>query len=256
MTESVGIRLKKARLEKGLSLEEVQKKTKIHLSVLKAIEEDTLINISSIYMKGFLKIYSKFLGLDPKGYLPDSKEPPASQILAAAGIQKSPSFFESTSIRLKSWRPNKKIKLGIIYALGFILTAILLFNLGKAISYRLSRSRHSAKIQKTKPSLKPKETKPQEIIPVKPAISSSIRLGVLAREDCWLSLKLDGRTVFSSVLKKGKSETWQAKERIEITLNKPGAVDLIVNGERISPLAKKEKGRKLIVITREGIKIQ
>ena len=55
--ESPGARLKKIRLEKGISLEEVHKKTRIHLDLLKAIEEDSLINLSPVYTKGFLKIY-------------------------------------------------------------------------------------------------------------------------------------------------------------------------------------------------------
>ena len=42
MTDSAGEKIKSARLQKGLSLEEVHKKTKIHLNILKAIEEDSL----------------------------------------------------------------------------------------------------------------------------------------------------------------------------------------------------------------------
>src|SRR3989338_7892361 len=72
--ESAGAKLKSARLQKGLSLEEAHKKTKIHLNILKAIEEDSLINFSPVYIKGFLKIYCKFLGVDPRDCMPDYKE--------------------------------------------------------------------------------------------------------------------------------------------------------------------------------------
>ena len=44
--ESAGERLKKIRLERGLSLEQVHKATKVHLNVLKAIEEDNLVNFN------------------------------------------------------------------------------------------------------------------------------------------------------------------------------------------------------------------
>ncbi len=73
--ESAGARLKKLRLQKGLSLEEVHKQTKIHLDILKAIEEDSLVNFSPVYIKGFLKIYCKFLGVDPRDCVSDYKEP-------------------------------------------------------------------------------------------------------------------------------------------------------------------------------------
>lgn len=72
--ESAGARLKKLRLERGFDLEEVQKKTKIHLNILRSIEEDNFINISPVYLKGFLKLYCQFLGVDPKDYLVDYKE--------------------------------------------------------------------------------------------------------------------------------------------------------------------------------------
>jgi len=77
--ESTGSRLKKLRQEKGLSLEEVHKKTKIRLNILKAIEEDNIIGLSPVYIKGFLKIYCKFLGTEPKEYIPGYQEPSGAQ---------------------------------------------------------------------------------------------------------------------------------------------------------------------------------
>jgi len=65
--------LKKIRLAKGIRLEEVHKKTKIHINILKAIEGDGLTNLNPVYLKGFIKIYCNFLGVDPKEY---SLEPP------------------------------------------------------------------------------------------------------------------------------------------------------------------------------------
>ncbi|MBI3991561.1 MAG: helix-turn-helix domain-containing protein, partial [Candidatus Omnitrophica bacterium] len=72
--ESTGTKLKNLRLQKGLSLEDVHKKTKIHLNILKAIEEDSLVNFSPVYIKGFLKIYCKSLGVDPRDCISDYKE--------------------------------------------------------------------------------------------------------------------------------------------------------------------------------------
>ena len=53
--ETIGAKLKKIRLEKGLTLEEAHKQTKIHLNILKAIEDESLVNFNPVYIKGFLK---------------------------------------------------------------------------------------------------------------------------------------------------------------------------------------------------------
>ena len=66
MEPTKGTRLKKLRLEKGISLEEIQKKTKIHPNILRAIEGDAITDLSPIYLKSFLKIYCKFLGVDSR----------------------------------------------------------------------------------------------------------------------------------------------------------------------------------------------
>ena len=63
-----GAELKKIRLEKGIRLEEIHKKTKIHINILKAIEGDSLTDLNPVYLRGFIKIYCNFLGLDPKDY--------------------------------------------------------------------------------------------------------------------------------------------------------------------------------------------
>lgn len=59
--------LKKAREEKKLSLEEVHKITKIRLKYLEAIEKGDWKALPGIaYVRGFIKVYSDVLGLDPE----------------------------------------------------------------------------------------------------------------------------------------------------------------------------------------------
>jgi len=68
--QSVGHILKKARREVGMSLEQASDKTKIHKRFLSALEEGDYSQISSpLYIRGFLKNYSKILGLDPETVL-------------------------------------------------------------------------------------------------------------------------------------------------------------------------------------------
>lgn len=273
MKEPIGKILKKIRLEKGLSLEEVQKKTKINLNILIAIEEENFINLSPIYVKGFLKIYCNFLGINLQDYISSYKESQFS-VKAPEAKDKPESFLETVSDKSNFLAADRKIGIGIIIAFVVIFLSIGLFSLGDVILYR---SRHSspkkdnvvqaipgkvakkktqvAQLQKSTP-VKVKH-KPQESGAVSQKHSvSEIRVGILARENCWVTLKADGRVIFHGVLRKGKSESWQAKEKIELSLGNAGAVELVVNGARISSLGKKGQARKNVLITKEGLRIQ
>lgn len=64
---TVGEILKKARLEKRISYEEVEKQLKIRKKFLIALEDNSWDKLPSIpYVKGFLRNYSIFLGLKPE----------------------------------------------------------------------------------------------------------------------------------------------------------------------------------------------
>lgn len=263
--ESAGLRLKKIRLEKGISLEDISKKTKIHLNILKAIEEDSPVNLSPIYAKGFLKIYCKFLSINPADYICGYKEPQKAAIVeqGVKGKEHLPSFFKSASVKLKTFKPNKKTKLAATAVLVIIVSLMAIFHLGRFIAsrrYIVKRENKmpvfSAQDTRQKKAQAPEPQKSQKpSSKQKSSVSTLIRLGILAKEDCWVTLKADGRIIFHGNLKKGKSESWQAKEKMELSLSNAGAVDLIVNGERISPVGKKGQALKNIVITKEGLSV-
>jgi transcriptional regulator with XRE-family HTH domain len=270
MTESAGVRLKKIRREKGLSLEEVHKKTKLSLGVLKAIEEDSFVGFNPVYLKGFLKIYCKLLGVEPKDFIADYQVPETqARLLSESQPQeKTDSFLKDTIVKLDSFRKiNSKT---IFLVLSILLFLIGLFYLGKFMaSRRVSKTREAKsplfitermpkkKIQSlaTKKLVVPAVTsrqQPRQVTPPKSKdIVSIIRLGMRAKEDCWVHLKIDGRVVFHGILKKGKFESWQAKEKIEFSLGNAWAVELELNSKPIPVLGRRGQALKNIVITRE-----
>jgi len=62
--ESLGKYLKTERERRNLSLEEAAKSTKIRIQFLRAIEEDRYEFLPSVYVKGFLTQYVRYLGLN------------------------------------------------------------------------------------------------------------------------------------------------------------------------------------------------
>jgi cytoskeletal protein RodZ len=250
--ELIGERLKKIRQEKGLTLEDLQKKTKVHLNILKAIEGETLTNLSPIYLKGFIKIYCKALDLEPKDYIPDYKESSSSVILGAHKTKDS--FLRSVGMKMSFLKPNKNIRKIIIIGLIILAFSIVLFKVVGCLS-----SRRTAAIplsSKINQSRKQESFQPAAGTNIPKEASGGIRLVVSARENCLVLVKSDGKVVFHRVLEKGRSNNWKAKERIDLSLGNASAVEIVVNGQRFKDLGRKGQPLKNIVITeKEGLSI-
>ena len=295
-------RLKKLRLEKGLSLEEAQKKTKIHSNILKALEGDSLTSLSPVYLQGFLRMYCKFLGVDPKDYALDAKEvkrqktPEVAQPKAATALKpatpipakplassapetkkasaepaKFPDFLKNASTKLGTLAPNRNVKKIIGVTVIALVFVFVVFRIGKAISVKWHARASSVSTVAVKKEQKATKTtskataapssqnaaavSTQKITVAKKESSSEIRMVIKARENCWVTLKVDGKVVFHRVLEKGRSETWKAKERMDLALGNAGVVELEVDGQLFSNLGRKGQSLKNIVITKKGLDI-
>ena len=268
--EPIGERLKKLRQEKGISLEEAHKKTKIHVNILKAIEGECLTDLSPIYLKGFLKIYCNFLGVDPKECLSDYKAPaqvspeaPGEMFKKAESI-KPPSFLENAGLKLNSLRPDKRLKKIVIAILIISLFGFILFKSAGFIHSRPKISPAVAVHLKEERMRAQSRPKPQKTV-TKPKVvetklfkesSGGISLVIAAKENCLVFVKVDGHVVLHRVLEKGRSDSWKAKEKIELSLGNAAAVELIVNGQRFANLGRRGQQLKNITITeRDGLRI-
>jgi len=267
---SVGARLKKLRLEKGASLEDINKKTKIHPDILKSLEEDSLQGINPVYLKGFIRAYCQSLGAEPAEYLHAAEEPDQRPPQPKESPQ--PSRGERQRPVTRTW-PAVPLKAVAIAAgvLASVLVLVVLFNLLKFASAKISagRKRHKeqAAIETVKAAKKSgppvrQKTKsspaPQPQKTVSKAVSTpmgTVNTSIQAIEDCWVQAKVDGKTVFQNVLKRGRSESWSAKDRIELTVGSAGGIRLEVNGKLMPALGHKGQVLKNILITREGLKV-
>jgi cytoskeletal protein RodZ len=263
--ESVGAKLKKLRLEKGVSLEEAHKKTKIHLDILRSIEDDSFVNINPVYLKGFLKIYCKFLGVNHQDYLTGSSQPQLA-IKSLFEEEKVRKFLKP--VRLKQPFLNTKIIFIIVSIIALVFLSMGLVRLTKNLSFSIKKTKPPVQT-KSQQIKKPRLTKPQDRKLAKPTLENigsktltgkksefEIRIAIHAIDDCWIQAKVDNRIVFQNVLQKGRFESWTAKDKIELSLGSAGAVRLEVNGRLIPPLGRKGQVLKNIIITqKEGLKV-
>ncbi|MDD5130832.1 MAG: helix-turn-helix domain-containing protein [Candidatus Omnitrophica bacterium] len=264
--ETAGSRLKKIRQERGLSLEDIQKKTRIHLNVLRAIEGDSISNLSPIYLKGFIKIYCGCLGLDAKDFIGQNsltQQPQKPALNATVGrpigarVEKRNSFIKDASIKLGAIRPLVDLKKVAIAAVIAVVAVFLITSLFKFIS-----SRPKTRLEKVKIAM-PVSVPKVSIVPAPAAQQTKINkdlaqgftLGISARSKSWISAKVDGKVVFHGVLARGRSETWQAREKAELSLGDAAAVELQVNDQRFANLGRRGQSLKNIVINKDGLKI-
>ncbi|MCK9594624.1 MAG: DUF4115 domain-containing protein [Candidatus Omnitrophica bacterium] len=268
--ESVGAKLKKKRLEQGISIEDVHNKTKIHLDILKSIEDDDFVNLNPIYIKGFLKLYCQCLGVSPEDYIPCYKEARVTIKPSDPEGKKDRGYLKQSSGAEKAF--NLRLIVSIVSFIILIFLVIGLFNLVRSTAARISgwSKKNKATVHaRVKPARKPAQaakSKPAAVSPAAKAkfqgsiafnnsADSELRAGLHALEDCWVQAKIDGKTVFQSILKKGRDENWKAKDKIELLLGSAGGVRLEVNGKVIPTLGRRDQVLKDIVITKNGLKI-
>lgn len=114
---TVGEILKKARLEKKLTLKEIEKKTKIRREFLLALEKDDYQKLPpSAYIQGFIKNYAQILGLKPESLLAIFRRDYQGKIKPLFNLGQSEGFY---------WTP--RLTLIAIFVLAFLLFAGYLF---------------------------------------------------------------------------------------------------------------------------------
>jgi len=260
--QTVGEKLKNARTQKNLTLDEVYKQTKIHSRVLQALEEDRAHNfLSPMYIRSFMKAYAKYLNLDAekllKEYLQGQKAP---TVVPEVVAEKKPKPRQPLRI-------NKLLTLRIVAAGGLFLILIFYF---RVVLTHVSSERAEVEIPKitikTSPlpkkvekgalSEKKAEQRKVERIEEQPvalpkAEKENLVLQVKAKENCWMRVNADEEVIFQKTLEKGRIEKWQANEKLELRIGKPEALELQLNGQPID--LEKEQVKRGLVITREGI---
>lgn len=120
---TVGETLKEARLKQSLSLEEIEKLTKIRVRFLQAIEENDFAKIpQATTSRGFIRNYAQVLGFSPEGVLAifrrDFVENEKGQIIPKGIITPLGKFKFS-------WSPKLTLMGGVLITLIFFLGFLL-----------------------------------------------------------------------------------------------------------------------------------
>src|SRR3989338_2990059 len=274
--QNAGAYLKSAREENGYSITEVSKNTKISPAVLRSLEEGRLDNIDPVYLKGFLKMYCRFLRVDWQEFTKEypiataakhSHKPEGSGLPSDRQSHKPPNGIKNSLFSFILER-KKIIIVGLSVVAGAFFMVLALR--GCIVSHPAVRkpatplipkrpSKTTAAPAQSAPGPIPSKTTAHPVSVQTPAPQEAkpkaITLVIRAKDESFIKVKVDGRTIYQGLLRKGNAESWSAKDNIELFVGNAAAVALEVDGKLFSSLGRKGQQLKNILINREGLKI-
>jgi cytoskeletal protein RodZ len=250
--ETVGKYLKRERELRNISLKEISTATKIRESLLRAIEEDRYDLLpSSVFVKGFLIAYGKYIGLDPSDVA----------LRYESDLKELHEYEEKRPLlpRRKEW--NRGFLLGTIVLIVGI--TILILNLWREPKeqgeHAPAHLEETPLVQEESPTppVVPKEEDiarpveetisveeaPPAETPVAERLSTQGEIGggnltlqIKAVEDTWIAFQVDSDFPREITLRAGETFSQRADDQIKLKIGNAGGVNVIFNGEPIGPL--------------------
>lgn len=271
-----GAILKRCREYHGITLSEAAETTKIGVNYLTALEEDKISEFASLaYLKGFLRIYANYLGLNPEDMLRIYErlyDPP---------VQTSTVTDEAEPVHKKGFRWHKLLLPVMLLLLMLIAATILNRQQAPELPPKVVSPVPSTPVaalpqvpiqpvissvqqppaSPPKAESRPKLVKPPgEItkpeIPVRhiaPETPKSFIAGMKVIRNGSLSVIIDGAAPQHYELSIGDTVEWKAEKSIALELSNGGGVEVEVNGKPLAPL-NSSGAPTYVVIDAEGIR--
>lgn len=217
---ALGDRFRAAREQRGLTLSEVGEQLRIRSVYLAAIEEENWKAIGAgVYIRGFLRTYARFLGLDPEEAVAEFN---AATNVPAAGD--APAV--SSAPRQRSLAPF--IWIAAVVAVGLIGFVIYLYVTPPKAGVTAA--------QQTSPSAAPSVAASPTVRPqprAQPLLTRTLGLHVTSAS--WLRVTVDGNVSMEGTFRPGTSRTFHGKSAIVRAGNAAG-VELVVDGKSVGKL--------------------
>ena len=223
----IGNSLREARLRQGVDLARAEDETKVRAKYLQALEDERFdVLPGETYVKGFLRTYAEYLGLDGQLYVDEfnSRFASADEPL----VSSSPP---------RGQRPRTPESGLVLVALAGIVAVAVLFVVAFTLSNDDSPSEPSAPLggaQTQRSGVAGARTSTGSSRPS----SRTVKLALTAaRGDCWVSIRAGratGKLLFEGTLDQGKTLRYVSRRFWLEFGNAPSEnLDVRVNGRRV-----------------------
>jgi len=262
---SVGTTLRLCRESRNISLEESAEATKIGKNFLRVLEEDRFHDISSpAYLKGFIRTYSNYLGLDADNLVQQAVKQAELQI-------DEPPEINRKKLRIPSFNWQR------LLLPAFLLGALIVSSFFLPPEVPLQRGKHllQQQVQPPAPSVavqpvvstvhleKEESTTTKEgsetQIPIEPALAATKQAGsfmvrMKVNRNSRLSVTIDDEAAQGYELTIGDLIEWKANSAIGLDLSDPTAVEIELNGTPLKLTSSSFVTSTYVVLDANGIK--
>jgi len=224
----IGTTLRESRVRRSLTLQQVEEDTKIRVKYVQAMENEDWDDMPGVtYVKGFLRTYATYLGLDPDVIIDEFR----SRGVAPQAERAEP--FGGSSVIGKPRRHRGRntivfvaviclLVLGIIYAIGMTSDK----------SDEPSTKPDALGISSPSPSASPSPS-PKATPAVKPGLRDVVTVAAV-EGDCWIQVRRDdeaGIVLYSGTLAKGDRKSFKGAV-LWLRMGNPSAVRLTIEGTK------------------------
>lgn len=259
----IGPILEKRRLEKGLSLKEVEQATKIRTRYLEGLErEDPTVLPDPVYARGFLKTYANFLGLDGERLSRELRDRRSSRRERQLNHEvPGTSDFERPLITPGGVGEAERRRVSGATVLTVALAVLVLAAVIGALYYVGSRSAGTGSedtpdepaVEQEDPGPSQKEEPATEATTSTPGGDTGEAEADAAPETdpvtvrvvgapAGLTVTVDGAVALDQFAQPGFSQTFEAQNSVTVSTANAGAVEVEVDGENQGRLGRSGQG--------------
>lgn len=251
---TVGEILRSEREKKGLTIKDIEKATSIRALYLSAIEEDNYSIVpGEVYLKGFIRNYANYLGLDSQKIIDvyrQSKTPVAETLDPIADTADKHADHTNKAGKKDTTEENRNgqtstIKWGAAVAIVVVLAG---FGWWWAEGRSDQNPAQQAKPSPTAPAPVPQPApqapgspaplqQPTAQMPA--AAAKPVVISAKYTDSCWTLVKADGKEVYEGIPKVGETLTWEAQTNINIQFGNAGGVEVVYNGQSLGKMGAK-----------------
>lgn len=220
---ALGEEFRNAREARGLSLSDVAEQIHIRSVYLAQIEKENWSAIGApVYVRGFLRTYARFLGIDAEQAVGKFNETSAAGTPVSNASSPALANPQASGFSAVLWIA------GIIAA---VLVAFVIYN-----SYTLSRAHRAVSVHwptagRSVPSASHPHQARRPPAAVKPRQTLWLRFGAAS----WVRVTIDGNVRMEGTFPSGTVKKFRGK-RANVRVGNAGGVDVTVNGKHVGKL--------------------